>query len=111
MIAIRRADATAAAALAVLLAQLGYAASAAAAVERLGKLDPTGRDPIFLACDGSEVLGLLALHIAPMLQYARPVARITFSSWMSAAAAAASAAASLPMRSPRPRPPAANSSN
>ena len=77
MIEIRRATPADGAAVSALLDQLGYAASPVAAGERLRRLEMTGADPVFLACDGADCLGLLALHIAPMLQYARPAARIT----------------------------------
>jgi GNAT superfamily N-acetyltransferase len=77
MIEIRRATPKDGAAVSALLDQLGYTASPVEAAERLRRLDTTGADPVFLACDGADRLGLLALHIAPMLQYARPAGRIT----------------------------------
>lgn len=77
MIDIRAATPADAAAVTALLGQFGYDASPAAVAERIRHLHSTGADPVFLACDGAACRGLLALHIASMLQYARSAARIT----------------------------------
>jgi ribosomal protein S18 acetylase RimI-like enzyme len=77
VIAIRGAIPADATAVSALLAQLGYAVSPAAATNRLRFLGSTGADPIFVACEDAICLGLLSLHIAPMLQHAKPAARIT----------------------------------
>lgn len=61
----------------VLLGELGYEVSAAAAAERLRQLAVTGADPTFLACENNRPLGLIALHRCHMLQYEKPVMRIT----------------------------------
>jgi GNAT superfamily N-acetyltransferase len=67
-------DATAVAAL---LGELGYVLSATQAAEHLRHLCSTGSDPIFLAVSDAQVLGLAASHCCRMLQYEKPVMRIT----------------------------------
>jgi GNAT superfamily N-acetyltransferase len=64
-------------AVSALLGELGYAVSPRQAAEHIRELSGTGSDPIFLAVADGEVLGLLALHLCRMLQYARPVMRVT----------------------------------
>jgi GNAT superfamily N-acetyltransferase len=64
-------------AVSALLGELGYAVSPREATEHVRELGGTGSDPIFLAVADGEVLGLLALHLCRMLQYARPVMRVT----------------------------------
>lgn len=44
---------------------------------RLRRLAATGADPVFLACEKGVAIGLMALHLAPILHYARPALRIT----------------------------------
>jgi aminoglycoside 6'-N-acetyltransferase I len=63
--------------LARLLGQLGYPVPAQDATERLAQVlrDPQGT--LLVAADYGPVVGAIALHWAPMLQDARPVARIT----------------------------------
>ncbi|HEY3908290.1 MAG TPA: GNAT family N-acetyltransferase [Stellaceae bacterium] len=78
MIEIRSAVAADAAAVARLLGQLvGYDVAVEAVGGRLRRLAATGADPVFLACDSGIAVGLVALHFAPMLHYARPALRIT----------------------------------
>ena len=60
-----------------LLGELGYEVSARQAAEHIRQLTLTGADPIFLAVADGEVLGIVALHICRMLQYAAPVMRVT----------------------------------
>jgi hypothetical protein len=60
-----------------LLAELGYTVSIRQATEQVRELSKTGSDPIFLAVADGQVLGLLALHLRRMLQYASPVVRVT----------------------------------
>ncbi|MCW3475435.1 GNAT family N-acetyltransferase [Limobrevibacterium gyesilva] len=60
-----------------LLRQLGYETRPDDLAERLRHLAATGTDPILVATDGSRCVGVLALHIARMLQLDRPAARIT----------------------------------
>ena len=66
-----------AAAVSTLLRELGYRVSIPLAVERIRELGATGSDPILLAEADGTVVGLLASHRCRMLQYARPVTRIT----------------------------------
>lgn len=60
--------------LAALLGELGHPATRAEVVERLGRTD--ARDPVFVAESEDTVIGLIALHLGPQFQRARPVARI-----------------------------------
>lgn len=64
-------------AVSALLVELGYTVSPWQATEHLRELGGSGSDPVFLAVADDEVLGLLALHLCRMLQYARPVMRVT----------------------------------
>jgi ribosomal protein S18 acetylase RimI-like enzyme len=45
--------------------------------ERIAMLMATGADPVFVACDGAHVRGVLALHLMHMLHLGRRIARIT----------------------------------
>jgi GNAT superfamily N-acetyltransferase len=74
---IRLATPADAAALCVLLRELGYEVAPAAAAERLARLHASGTDPVFIAVEGDAPLGLVALHWAPMIHLEKPVARIT----------------------------------
>jgi predicted N-acetyltransferase YhbS len=60
-----------------LLDELGYTVSASQAAAHIRQLGNTGSDPAFLAIEDGQVLGLVALHICRMLQYAAPVMRVT----------------------------------
>jgi GNAT superfamily N-acetyltransferase len=60
-----------------LLRELGYEVTAAAAAQRLRQLSETGVDATFLASESDRPLGLIALHRCRMLQYEKPVVRIT----------------------------------
>ncbi len=78
MIEIRSALAADAAAVACLLGQLvGYEIAAEEVDGRLRRLAATGADPVFLACEDRVAIGLMALHFAQILHYARPALRIT----------------------------------
>ena len=66
-----------AAAVSALLQELGYPVSIPLAAEQIRDLSATGSDPILLAEADGTVVGLLASHRCRMLQYARPVMRIT----------------------------------
>jgi len=59
------------------LRELGYPVSIPFVAEQIRKLGATGADPILLAETDGTVVGLLASHRCWMLQYARPVIRIT----------------------------------
>ena len=65
------------AAVSALLSELGYEVSCGAAAERVQRLNATGSDPTFIACENSRPLGLVALHRCGVIQYPKPVVRIT----------------------------------
>jgi GNAT superfamily N-acetyltransferase len=77
MIQIRACAPEDAAAVSALLEELGYKVSASQAAERVHQLCGNGSDPIFLAVADGRALGLVAMHICRMLQYAAPVMRVT----------------------------------
>ena len=77
MIQIRACAPEDATAVSVLLGELGYEISVRQAAEHIRELGKTGSDPVFLAVADGQVLGLVALHICRMLQYATPVMRVT----------------------------------
>jgi len=77
MIRIRPATPEDATAVAELLCELGYPVGADAAAERVRDLQATGCDPVYVAVESERLLGLVALHWAPMLHLEKPVARIT----------------------------------
>jgi GNAT superfamily N-acetyltransferase len=60
-----------------LLAELGYCVSPRQTSENIRQLGETGSDPIFLAVSGERVVGLVACHFCKMLQYDKPVMRMT----------------------------------
>jgi GNAT superfamily N-acetyltransferase len=64
-------------AVSALLAELGYAVSAQQASEHIRQLGETGSDPIVLAVAEGRIIGLLASHLCKMLQYDKPVMRVT----------------------------------
>ena len=66
-----------AAAVSALLRELGYPVSIPLAAAQIQDLSATGWDPILLAEADGVVVGLLASHRCRMLQYAKPVMRIT----------------------------------
>ena len=66
-----------AAAVSALLRELGYPVSIPLAAEQIRDLSVSGWDAIVLAEADGIVVGLLASHRCRMLQYARPVMRIT----------------------------------
>lgn len=73
-IRLRHAASADAAAIAALLAELGYAATAAQIAERMAA---TSGDAVVVAEADGAVQGVLVLHVAPMLHLPHPVARIT----------------------------------
>jgi GNAT superfamily N-acetyltransferase len=77
MIEIRPITPEDAAAVSRLLQQLGYAVEPLRAAERICQLDATGSDPILLAVADGQALGVVAMHLSDMLQYERPVMRVT----------------------------------
>jgi len=77
VIEIRPATPQDASAVSALLGELGYEVAPEAAALRLQRLNHTGSDPTFLAHENGQALALVALHRCRMLQYAKPVVRIT----------------------------------
>jgi GNAT superfamily N-acetyltransferase len=65
-----------AAAVNALQRQLGYSVAIPDTADRLSALAATGRDPVFVLRRAGEVLGLMALHHAPSLNYPGGIARI-----------------------------------
>src|SRR5262245_3776100 len=64
--------------LAALLTRLGYPTDPTTVIERLGRLESTGLDQVFVAEDQEQVVGLAALHVTPALLHREgPTARIT----------------------------------
>ena len=77
MIEIRPCTSDDAVAVSTLLGELGYTVSIRQVTEQVAELSKTGADPVFLAVAEGQVLGLLALHLCRMLQYASPILRVT----------------------------------
>ena len=77
MVTIRQADTDDAGAVRDLLGQLGYTFTVEAVQDRLTLLAAAGTDPVLLAVVDGVTVGLIALHLATMLQVAEPVARVT----------------------------------
>lgn len=77
MIEVRPASADDAPAIARLMAQLGYPHSPAGIAAQLATLSETPYDLALVAGRSGEVGGVLTLHMARMLFYPAPVARIT----------------------------------
>ncbi len=77
MIEIRPCTSDDAGAVSVLLSELGYTVSSQQATNQVAELSKTAVDPIFPAVADGQVLGLLALHLCRMLQYASPIVRVT----------------------------------
>jgi GNAT superfamily N-acetyltransferase len=64
-------------AVSALLGELGYEAAPEAIACRLQRLNGTDSDPVFLGLENDRPLALLALYRCHLLQYAKPVVRIT----------------------------------
>ena len=77
MIKIRACAPEDAIAVSALLGELGYSVSPEYAAENIRQLGETGSDPIFLAVSEGWVAGLVACHFCKMLQYDKPVMRVT----------------------------------
>jgi GNAT superfamily N-acetyltransferase len=60
-----------------LLGQLGYRVEPGPAAERIRQLAETEADPIFLAVADGQVVGVVATHRCRMVQYEKPVLRVT----------------------------------
>ena len=70
VVAIRRASPADAAAVAVLLAELGYPMDVTAASHRIEQLRAQARTSLFVAESNGEVIGLAGLHVMRVLEYA-----------------------------------------
>jgi N-acetylglutamate synthase-like GNAT family acetyltransferase len=66
-VSVRRARAADAAAIAALLAELGYETAAADVERRLSELDRSGRSEVLVAEREGDVAGVLTLHMVPVL--------------------------------------------
>jgi GNAT superfamily N-acetyltransferase len=77
MIEIRACAVADAVAVSTLLGDLGYVVPVSQVSEHIRRLAGTGSDPVFLAVLGGQIVGLLAAHLCQMLQYERPVMRVT----------------------------------
>lgn len=64
-------------ALAELLAELGHAASDDEAASRLERLHAGDESRIYVAEDAGRILGVIGLHVMPLLHRAAPMGRIT----------------------------------
>lgn len=77
MIEIRACTPEDAEAVSALLQQLGYRVVSGSLAERIRQLGETGADPILLAVADGNVVGVVATHRCCMLQYEKPVLRVT----------------------------------
>lgn len=77
MLAIRRAALADAQAAVGLLRELGYAAEFDAVHTRLQRLLTSENDPVFVATDGDEVIGLMSLHLYEPFYGELPIGRVT----------------------------------
>lgn len=73
---IREAGPSDAGAIAPLLGELGYPADASAVAERMGRMLARDDEKILIAEDDRGAVGLLALHVFPVLAYDRDLALI-----------------------------------
>lgn len=64
-------------ALARLLAQLGYPASAEALARRVGRLAASEADRLVVAELGGQVVGLASIHVSLALEYDEPAAKLS----------------------------------
>ena len=64
-------------AIAQLMRGLGYNYSAAEIARRWSLAENPSLNPVFTAVRGDHYVGVIALHIAPLLFYPQPLARIT----------------------------------
>jgi ribosomal protein S18 acetylase RimI-like enzyme len=74
---IRPADAVDGEAIAPLLADLGYKATADSLADRIGRHSRMG-EPVLVAKLGGRLVGCLTWHVVPVIHRPRPVGRITF---------------------------------
>ena len=77
MIQIRACTPADAEAVSGLLKQLGYRLGPGPAAERIRQLGETGADAIFLVIADGGALGVVATHRCRMVQYDKPVVRVT----------------------------------
>jgi predicted N-acetyltransferase YhbS len=76
-VSVRRARAEDAEDIAAVLAELGYSASSQEVAHRLSDLDADGRSVALVAQDGTRVVGLLTLHMVPVLHERGDWCRLT----------------------------------
>jgi ribosomal protein S18 acetylase RimI-like enzyme len=76
-VTIRDARPSDAQALAALIGQLGYPASAEAVVRRLERLSSSGTDRVVVAALGGEAVGLACLHTSLSVAYDEPAAKVS----------------------------------
>ncbi len=74
---VRRAGAADAAAIAALLAELGYASAPADVERRLAELERSGRSEALVAERSGDVAGVLTLHMVPVLHEPGDWCRVT----------------------------------
>ena len=74
---VRRAAAADAAAIAVLLAELGYPTAAVDVERRLEELEASGRSAVLVAEHAGEVAGVLTLYMVPVLHEPGDWCRVT----------------------------------
>ena len=77
MIEIRACAVEDAVAVSALLGELGYVLPVSRASEHIRQLSGTGSDPVFVAVADGQIVGLIASHLCQMLQYERPIMRVT----------------------------------
>ncbi|WP_350151176.1 GNAT family N-acetyltransferase [Thalassobaculum sp.] len=56
---------------------MGYTTTFQALRERIAQFEGRRSDPILVACRDDRIVGLIAVHLTPMLHLAAPIARIT----------------------------------
>jgi N-acetylglutamate synthase-like GNAT family acetyltransferase len=76
-VTIRDADQKDAPALAQLLGQLGYPTDADAVLRRLGRLEASGADRLFVAEVDGQVVGLAGIHVSPSLEHDGDAAKVS----------------------------------
>jgi N-acetylglutamate synthase-like GNAT family acetyltransferase len=76
-VTIREAEETDAAAIARLLGQLGYPAEEGTVARRLGRLDASPADRLFVAEIDRQVVGLAGIHVSPTLEDDADAAKVS----------------------------------
>jgi N-acetylglutamate synthase-like GNAT family acetyltransferase len=76
-VTIRDAEQADAGDLARLLGQLGYPADEDAVVRRLGRIEASGADRLFVAEEDGQVVGLAGVHVSPSLEHDGDAAKVS----------------------------------